>query len=92
MTPVAGESFLDIEGEMMVLLDSVLGLGGRGLKFSAESPLLGALPEFDSMAVASVLAAVEDRWGILIEDDEVDGALFANVGSLIDFVRRKLAG
>jgi acyl carrier protein len=52
--------------------------------------LFGNLPELDSMAVATVLTALEDRFGILIDDDEVSGELFETVGSLTDFVGAKL--
>lgn len=71
-------------------LDHVLTLQGRALGFGAETPLLGALPELDSMAVASLLTALEDHFGFIVHDDEVEGALFATVGSLTAFVRRKL--
>lgn len=72
------------------LLDDALSLNGRAAGFTAQTPLLGALPEFDSMAVASVLAAIEDTFGITIEDDEVDGSMFETVGSLAAYVERKL--
>ncbi|MGL6042496.1 MAG: acyl carrier protein [Sandaracinobacteroides sp.] len=52
--------------------------------------LFGNLPELDSMAVATVLTALEDRFHILIDDDEVSGELFATVGSLADFVAGKM--
>ena len=55
-----------------------------------ETLLFGSLPELDSMAVATVLTALEDRFGILIDDDEVSGELFESVGTLSDFVSAKL--
>lgn len=75
---------------ILALLDDALTLNGRAATFDASTPLLGALPEFDSMAVAAVLAAIEDTFGITIEDDEVDGATFETVGSLAAFVESKL--
>lgn len=54
-----------------------------------DSALFGDLPELDSMAVARVLTAIEDRFGFVIDDDEVDGELFATLGSLSDFVAMK---
>jgi acyl carrier protein len=57
---------------------------------AAESLLFGNLPELDSMAVATVLTALEDRFHILIDDDEVSGELFETVGSLAAFIRGKL--
>ncbi|WP_374386268.1 acyl carrier protein [Sandaracinobacter sp.] len=56
-----------------------------------DTLLFGNLPELDSMAVATVLTALEDRFGILIDDDEVSGELFESVGTLADFVAAKLA-
>ena len=57
---------------------------------SAETLLFGNLPELDSMAVATVLTALEDRFQILIDDDEVSGELFETVGSLAAFITAKL--
>lgn len=56
---------------------------------TAHTPLFGNIPELDSMAVATVLTAIEDRFHILIDDDEVTGELFETVGALAAFVERK---
>ncbi len=56
-----------------------------------DTPLFGALPELDSMAVAGLLTELEDRLGIIIDDDDVDGDLFATFGSLVDFANAKAA-
>lgn len=56
-----------------------------------ETPLFGALPELDSMAVAGLLTELEDRLGIIIDDDDVDGDLFATFGALVDFASAKVA-
>lgn len=71
------------------LIDKTLGLGGRAERFSAETPLLGALPELDSMAVVTLLTAIEERFGIQIEDDEVEASLFETLGSLACFIDAK---
>ncbi len=42
------------------------------------------------MAVVSVIAALEDRLGISVDDDDFDGEAFATVGSLVDFVSARL--
>ena len=73
------------------VLRDVLSLGARADRFAADSPLLGAVPELDSMAVAGVIAAIEDRFGIVIDDDEISGTTFATFGSLVDFVAAKTA-
>ncbi len=48
------------------------------------------MPEFDSMAVVAVVTAIEDEFGIVIDDDELSAEVFATVGSLSDFVGSKL--
>lgn len=73
------------------MLDEVLSLGGRSASFTNDTHLLGAIPELDSMAVVSLITACEERFGIVIDDDEVDGSTFATVGSFSDFVRGKLS-
>ena len=74
------------------LLADVLGLPeSRVASFNGATPLFGALPEFDSMAVANLLTEMEERLGFLIEDDEVEAEDFMTYGRLLHFVRRKLA-
>ena len=72
--------------EILQIMDVTLGLEGRSADFQASTPLLGALPEFDSMAVVSLLAALEQHFGVMLPDDELDASVFATVGTLADFV------
>src|SRR3546814_5489929 len=60
--------------------------------FDEATPLFGALPELDSMAVAGLLTELEDRLGIIIDDDDVDGDIFETLGSLIRFAKDKALG
>ena len=76
--------------EVIGTLRSVLNLGERSNRFELSTPLLGAIPELDSMAVVSLLTSLEERFGFTVEDDEVDGKIFATVGSLVAFVDAKL--
>ena len=88
---VGYEDQLDTTSEVISMLQHVLGLGDRVRGFTRETRLLGAIPEIDSMAVASLLTSMEERYGFAIADDEIDGSAFATVGSLVDFVDAKLA-
>jgi acyl carrier protein len=72
------------------ILSSVLQLPASSAALSAESPLLGAMPEFDSMAVVSVLTALEDHYGFFIDDDEIDADVFQTLGTLVKFIEQKL--
>lgn len=76
---------------MLSLLDEVLSLNGRGLQFDAGTPLLGSVPELDSMAVLAVIQEIETRFDVTVPDDEVDGSSFATVGTVVDFVTRLIA-
>ncbi|MEX6724488.1 acyl carrier protein [Parapedomonas caeni] len=80
-----------IEAQLKALLDEALGLGGRAAAFTRQTALLGALPELDSMAIATVLAHLEERFGILIDDEDISAEVFETVGSLADFVGAKVA-
>lgn len=81
---------MDLDNEVRNILRDVLSLGPRADRLEAASPLLGAVPELDSMAVVGLVAALEDRYGFAVNDDEISGATFATMGSLVDFVRSKL--
>ncbi|MEN3111599.1 acyl carrier protein [Uliginosibacterium paludis] len=77
--------------QVLQVLEEVLGLGGRTASFDDETPLLGAVPELDSMAVVGVIAALEEHFGFHLADDDIDGSTFETVGSLSAFVAAKLA-
>ena len=82
----------EVERTVRAVLIDVLGIApDRAAAFDATTPLFGALPELDSMAVAGLLTEIEDRLGIVIEDDEVDGDMLASFGSLVTYLDRKVA-
>ena len=58
--------------------------------FTADTPLLGALPELDSMAVVNIITSMEEQLGIIVADDEIDADTFATLGSLADFIAEKV--
>ena len=82
---------MDIQAEILAILDEILGLQGRSAHMTAETALLGAVPELDSMAVVGVIGALEERFEIFFDDDEIDGQTFATVGSLVDAIRAKVS-
>lgn len=72
------------------ILTDVLGLKqGQADSFDADTGLFGHLPELDSMAVAGLLTEIEDRFDIVIEDDEIDGEMLETYGGLLTFARSK---
>lgn len=79
-----------VERVVRGVLRDVLGITqDRVDAFDADTELFGALPELDSMAVAGLLTELEDRLGIMIDDDDVDGEMLATFGALVDFAVAK---
>jgi acyl carrier protein len=80
----------DVDRTLRAVLVDVLGLSKeRVAGFTEASPLFGALPEFDSMAVAGLLTELEERLGIQIDDHEVDADMMESYGALLTFARAK---
>lgn len=81
---------MDISFEQVKkIIGDVLQLGHRIDAFAPHTPLLGSVPEFDSMAVVSVITAIEDDLGITIDDDEISADIFLTVGDLHAFLHAK---
>jgi acyl carrier protein len=76
--------------EVKTILGDSLQLGERGRVFTASTRLLGNLPELDSMAVVSVITALEQHFGFMVNDDEITADTFETLGSLSAFVDQKL--
>jgi acyl carrier protein len=81
-----------------MLLDDVKSVVGSALQIrdrvqtmDATSPLLGALPELDSIAVVNLITALEEHFGITVADDEIGASAFETLGSLTRFIEGKLA-
>ena len=81
---------MNTEQEVIATLGQVLNLGVRANKFTLETKLLGELPEFDSMAVITVITSLEERFGIVVEDDELDAEVFEDIASIVRFIDAKL--
>jgi acyl carrier protein len=80
----------EVEDAVRAVLRDVLAIDpARAAAFTEATPLFGSLPELDSMAVAGLLTELEDRLGIVIDDDEVDGEMLESFGSLLRFARDK---
>ena len=80
----------EVDNTLRAVLADVLGLDpARVAAFDETTPLFGALPEFDSMAVAGLLTELEERLGILVEDHEVDADMMETFGALLTFARDK---
>ena len=77
--------------KVISILTESLSLGSAAQSLTADAPLLGAIPEFDSMAVLAVITRLEEVFGIRIADDEISADTFESVASLTAFVEQKLS-
>ena len=73
------------------ILADTLQLGARVETFDLDTPLLGSIPELDSIAVINLITALEEQFGFTVADDEISADTFASVGSLLAFVEAKSA-
>jgi acyl carrier protein len=76
--------------DVKAVLVSVLGIEDRAATINADTPLLGSLPELDSMAVLELVAALEQQFGVTIDDDDVTAEVFETLGTLSELVDDKL--
>ena len=75
--------------EVADVLVETLGIQDRAATLDASTPLFGAMPELDSLAVLELVSALEDRFDITVEDEEFGGEIFETLGSLAAFVDGK---
>ena len=80
---------MDTQVRLKKILADTLQLGARADALTEQSRLLGAISEFDSMAVVTVLTMIEDEFAITVEDDEISADVFETLGTLAAFVEAK---
>jgi acyl carrier protein len=81
---------MNVAEDIKTMLADVLSLGARKSQLTDSTALLGSIPELDSMAVVNIITAMEERFGISVDDDEISADTFATLGSLVGFVEGKL--
>jgi acyl carrier protein len=77
--------------KLLTILDNELHLKGEALNFTEDTKLRGSLLQLDSMAIVSVITALEEQLGFEFPEDQLDGAIFESVGSLVSCVTRLLS-
>lgn len=78
--------------EVTQLLVNILQIEARKQLINTDTPLLGAMPEFDSMAVIAVITGLEDYYGVVIDDEEITADIFTTLGTLHQFIVEKVTG
>jgi acyl carrier protein len=72
--------------EVKSVVAETLGITDRLASMDESTGLLGSLPELDSMAVAELIAAIEDRFGFQVDDADITSDVFETLGTLTAYV------
>ena len=80
---------MSLQQEIKQILKETLQLDDVD-NWNSDTEILGSVPEFDSMAIVTVLTMVEENYGIMIEDDEISAEVFETLGSLVTFIAEKV--
>jgi acyl carrier protein len=75
--------------DVKAVVVETLGIADRADSIEASTPLFGSLPELDSMAVLELVYALEERFGIEVEGEDVSAEAFETLASLTAFVEAK---
>ncbi|PPD35128.1 MAG: hypothetical protein CTY19_03240 [Methylomonas sp.] len=81
---------MNLPQQVSEIISNTLQIDQSARTLDQETALIGAIPEFDSMAVVSIITALEERFGFTVDDDEIDASIFETVGTLVTFVEGKL--
>lgn len=80
-----------ITSETKKILSDTLKLGERITAMESGTALLGNIPELDSVAVIAIILALEKKFSISIQDDEISAKTFETLGTLVEFIATKTA-
>lgn len=90
----SGSTKVDVS---MAVMDDVKAVVGEALQisdrvqsFDEDTALLGSIPELDSMAVVTIITALEEQFDFEVDDDEISAETFETLGSLCAFVEQKM--
>ncbi|QNE04413.1 acyl carrier protein [Croceicoccus marinus] len=75
-----------------ILVDTLALEEERVSGFEDDTELFGAIPELDSQAVMGLLTEIEDHFGFIIDDEDVDGEMLETYGALLRFVMHRRPG
>lgn len=90
MTSPSGATLSPIGEALRSILETAVGRRAMPDPLDDDTPLLGHLPELDSMAVLTILTQLQEELGCEVADDEVDADLFRTFGSLRRFVESRI--
>jgi acyl carrier protein len=79
----------DVEGRIARILSDSIVPGAELESLGPDTPLVEGGLALDSVSLLELIVAVEESFGVTVEDEDLSLELVATIGSLADFVRRK---
>ena len=58
----------------------------------SETELFGAIAEFDSMVIVTLIAELEEQFDVVFDDEDITGENFETVATLTQLMNEKIAG
>ncbi len=80
-----------IEDRIKAALVKSLRLNMDPAAIPNDIPLVGKGLGLDSVSILQLVGAVEESFGIEVDDTDINRELFRNVSALAEYVRRKLS-
>ena len=75
-----------LKEQIKCLIVAALGLDVNPAEIPDDEALFGGGMDLDSMATLEIVAAIEEGFGITVEDDELTAELFDSVETLAEYV------
>ena len=79
-----------ILARVCTLLTERLGLDAHDGPRDETTGLLGQGIGLDSVEVLQLVSAIEEAWGLTIEDDDLQREHFATLGTVVTFIQERL--
>jgi len=80
----------DVEGRIKKIIVENLELGAKVKPLTDETPLIDGGLNMDSINVLELVSLIEEEFGITVRDEDINIELLANIGSLANYVRKRL--
>ena len=81
---------MSLQQDVIQIVIDVLMLERQTNELDENTGLMGSIPEFDSVAVVSLITELENEFGCVFDDDELNADVFATIGSLVSILEQKL--
>lgn len=79
-----------IAASLEQVLRKALGQKALPARLTDDTPLLGGVSGFDSLAVLAILTGIRETFGCSIDESEISAEVFESVGTLRRFVEARL--